>query len=136
MKNSIDNVKKSYGRCLNTEDFIGQFYEVFLKSHPSVPEFFKDVDMANQKKLLRFGINYLILFANGDMAGKSAINRIASTHSKANMAIPPYLYQYWRTSLLKVIEKADYAFTPEIESDWNLVLEKGISYIIAHHDKV
>ena len=129
MKKNVENVKKSYGRCLNAGDFVGRFYEIFLQSHPDVAPKFKNTDMPNQKKLLRFGINYLIMFANKDMAGESAINRIASTHAKDQINIPPYLYSYWRASLLKTIREFDYAYSETIGKDWKTVLDLGIAQI-------
>jgi len=125
----IETVKQSHGHCLMKGDFVGRFYEIFLASHQDIPKLFAKTDMVEQKKLLRHGINCIILYAQESITGKSCLGRIRKTHSKDKMDIKPFYYQFWFDSLIKTISEFDHKFNDEVESAWKEVIQYGIQYI-------
>ena len=131
----IDVVKKSFDRCSNKNDIIGEFYNVFLDSHPDIKPRFANTNFVEQKKLLLQGLDLTIMFATDEPVGKIGINRIKKSHRKAELDIPPELYPYWKESFLHVISELDPEFSPELRQQWDLVLQKSIDYIISgYHD--
>lgn len=133
-KIETDLVSRSFGRCLAFDNVLfDRFYTYFFQSNPRIPEMFRNTEMSNQKKLLRAGINYSIMYCTdaGAMSGKMALSRIKDTHSQARMNIPPDLYSFWIESLIKALEVTDPKFTPEIKQAWVNVLNKSVDFIKA-----
>ncbi len=133
MKNAIPIVKESYTRCI-PKDVIGRFYDIFLKSNQSIAPMFAKTDFTVQKDLLRHGIHLAIMFANGEYLGKSGIERIRKSHSKAGMNVNPNLYRYWKASFLQAISETDSEFSEQIRKAWDSVLQQTIDYIIEGYD--
>ncbi|MTI39215.1 globin domain-containing protein [Fulvivirga lutimaris] len=127
--NQVEIVQKSYGRCLSTGDVLQTFYDYFLSSSPAVKEKFKNTDFDNQKKLLKHGVNLMIMFASDTFAGKSGLKRLQHSHNRHNLNIDPKYYDLWMTCLLKAVEKHDYKVDPEVMTSWEYVLGKGIKFI-------
>ena len=125
---NIENVKNSYGRCLGSPDFFDRFYDVFLKSNPKIPVLFSKTDFTEQKKLIRHGINLIIMYADGNIVGMSGLKRINETHN-GSLNIDHSLYAYWKESLMQVIREYDERFDFRLENEWSEVLDKGISFI-------
>lgn len=128
-------VKRSYGKCLATGDVIGEFYEEMFKQYPEIQAHFKHTDFTEQKKLLRHGINLLIMFAQGLYAGEKGIERIRDTHKKTEMNIDPKHYTNWKKCLLTTVSKYDNSFNVQTEMAWDRVLQFGIDYIVAGYNK-
>lgn len=129
-----DIVSRSFGRCLAFENLLfDRFYDNLLASDPRIPPMFKNTEMQNQKKLLRAGINYAIMYCthSGKLAGEIALGRIRKSHAQTRLNIPPELYPLWINSLIKAVESTDPKFTPEIKSAWVNVLNTSINYIKA-----
>ena len=131
MKDAVLRVRKSYGRCLAQGDVIGRFYAVFLDADPAIRAKFAHTDLEQQKRLLRLGVTYLIMYANGDYAGQSSLNHIRDTHGQHFLNIKPDLYEIWQASLLKTVAEFDPEFSADLERDWKTVLAPGIAYITA-----
>ncbi len=127
----ISTVQESYARCTLKRGFIDRFYEVFLASHPSLAPRFANTDMADQKGLLRKGISMMLLFSQGNAMATNALNRIGETHSQRGMDIPPNMYTFWKNSLMQVVHEYDPKLTPEIDAQWNKILEYGIQHIVS-----
>ena len=134
MKNQIEIVKQSYGRCLMAEDFIGRFYDIFLISNTSIKPLFANTNFEEQKKRLRHGINCIIMFAADNVTGQSCLTRLRRTHNKENLNISPKLYPYWKESLLKTIEELDREVKEEVLEAWGNIIDIGINYISAGYD--
>lgn len=128
---NIDVVQKSYGRCLSSGDMLQTFYDYFLSSSPVVAEKFKNTDFDNQKKLLKHGINLMIMFAAGTFAGNSGLKRLQHSHSRHNLDIKPEFYGLWKQCLIRAVQKHDYKVDSEITKAWDEVLGKGIKFITA-----
>ena len=129
--NMVEVVQKSYGRCLSTGDMLQTFYDYFLSSSPVVAEKFRNTDFDNQKKLLKHGINLMIMFAAETFAGNSGLKRLQQSHSRGNLNIRPELYDLWKKCLMRAVEKHDYKANTEVMNAWDYVLGKGIKFITA-----
>ncbi|QSE96339.1 globin [Fulvivirga lutea] len=129
IQDKISIVQNSYGRCLASGDVLDTFYQEFLGSSPEIKERFKNTDFEKQKKLLKHGINLMIMFAAENLAGKSGLKRIRESHDSKHLNINPKLYDLWKFCLLQAIKSHDYKYNNLVESSWNNVLDKGIRYI-------
>lgn len=128
---NIGLVQNSYGRCLSNGDMLETFYQEFLASSGEVAKRFKHTDFEQQHKLLRHGINLMIMYAAGNIAGQSGLKRIKESHSRARLNIEPRFYSMWKRALLSAIGKHDKKFDRETREAWNDVLNKGIDFVTA-----
>ncbi len=122
-------VKNSYGRCLTDGNMIETFYEKFLASSPEVAEKFRNTDFSEQNKLLKHGLNLMIMHYSGSVAGQSGLKRIKDTHSRVKLNIEPRFYHLWKTALLHTIPLYDKQYDESVREAWNEVLESGIEFI-------
>lgn len=127
----ITVVQNSYGRSLANGDMLDTFYKKFLSSHSDIEERFKNTDFEQQKKLLRHGINLMIMHAAGNVAGKSGLNRIRESHSRGKMNIQPKYYSHWKKALIDAISQHDRKFDDTVRKAWEKVLDNGIAFISA-----
>lgn len=127
MQNKIDLISASYGRCILSEGFFEDFYETFQKSDPRIKAYFTDTDMSQQRRLLRHGISYMIMYAEENRTGELKVEKLGDSHSETQMNIKPELYDFWIQSLVETIRKHDSKSTPELESDWKQILNLGVN---------
>ena len=132
---NIELVKKSFDRCAAKGDIIGDFYDIFLESHPDISPQFANTNFVQQKKLLLQGLDLTIMFATDEPVGKIGINRIKKSHCKTALNITPELYPYWKQSLLRAISELDPEFSDKLKEQWDLVLQKSIDYIISGYEE-
>ena len=129
-KEQIRKVKRSYSRCfIGEKNLIDRFYDIFLVSHPDIPEMFKYTDFNQQKLLLRQGINCMIMYAEGVFAGDFCLEEIKVSHNRKHYNINPSYYPYWKQSLLKALKEYDPEFNSELEALWSESLDKGINFM-------
>lgn len=128
-KEKITLVQNSYGRCLSSGKLLETFYSNFLSSGMEVADKFQNTYFAQQHKLLRHGINLIIMYAAGNVAGQSGLQRIRESHSRGRMNIEPRFYGLWKAALLKAIAVHDRNYDKNIERAWTEVLDRGITFI-------
>ena len=125
--------KDSFGRCVAKPKFIDRFYEIFLASSPEIKPRFEHTDFAKQKELLQRGLTMLVMFSDGSETAKMTLDRIGDSHNRKGINIPPALYRFWMDSLIKTVSEFDPKFSPEVESAWRRVIQKGVDYIVAKY---
>lgn len=125
----ITLVQNSYGRCLSSGKLLETFYENFLSGSKDVADKFRNTDFEQQRKLLRHGINLMIMYAAGNIAGQTGLKRIKESHSRGRMNIEPRFYVLWRAALMKAIATHDRDFNNDVKAAWEEVLDKGIAFI-------
>ncbi len=135
MTSDVTAVQQSYGRSQIKSGLMDRFYDIFLASHPDIGPRFEGTNMAQQKGLLRQGLNLAIMFASDNPVGQGGIARIRASHSKTKLNIPPTLYRYWLDSFVKAVSEFDPQFTAELERQWRAVLQKSIDFISEGYDK-
>lgn len=122
---NFDDLQASYGRCLRDKQFIHRFYDVFLDSHPTIREMFKETDFRMQRLALRRGISVAISFAAGSTLVSRTFDQMADVHSsKGRVPVDPDLYRYWIDSLLTVVTEVDKEMTPKLEQRWRMAMHK------------
>jgi len=125
----IQHVQTSYGRALWDLDFLDNFYEIFLDSHPEIRPRFANTDFVKQKDLLRHGLMSVLMFAEGQPSARSCLERIRDTHSRKKMGISPDLYAHWTDSLIKAVAKSDPKFDQTLEASWRKVIAPAVEFI-------
>lgn len=125
----IQRVQASYGRALWDLDFLDNFYEIFLGSHPEIKPKFANTDFIKQKDLLRHGLMSVLMFAEGQQSARSCLERIRDSHSRGKMGINPDLYPHWIESLMRAVAKSDPKFNQTLEANWRKVIAPAIEFI-------
>ena len=92
---------------------------------------FARVDMQKQNDLIREGIKDLIAYADGDSQAETEFQRLAKSHSRSGLAIPPEYYPQWLGSLMETIREHDPAANDETEAAWRQILDGGIALMVA-----
>jgi len=129
--NDILEVNASYGRCCLSPDFFDVFYTRFIHCSPVIVAKFKNTDLTKQKKLLKTGLTFLLLFVQGDEYGRIQMQRIAEIHSRKKHDVSPTLYPLWKISLLETIKEFDKKhMTSELEQHWEACIQAGVDFII------
>lgn len=131
MQESLAAVRQSFGRALTKRSFMPRFYEIFTKSHPSIPAMFKNTDFEQQNELLSQSINMAILFVQNNIIAKNALTRIRQSHDHEHLKIKPDLYPLWINSLIAALKEFDPEFNPPLEKQWREVLAPAIDHIKA-----
>jgi hypothetical protein len=75
-------VQRSYGACCLSPQFFNDFYDAFLASSGVIAGKFANTDMAKQKRLLRDGISFMIMYNNGSAVGKMKVNQLGESHAQ------------------------------------------------------
>lgn len=128
------DVQNSYGRCLQSGQFISRFYEIFMDSHPDIRPVFTQTDMGRQRHALRRGISNAILYGGGNSLVQRVIEATAALHSRQGRApIAPHLYRYWLDSLLQAVREHDPQVTPELEGRWRSSITPAIELFIQRY---
>ncbi len=122
-----DRVFQSYGRCCQHEAFFETFYRIFLDKSDEVRAMFEHTDMAEQRRLLRAGISWLIMYARGGSDVK--LRSLGESHGRNGYNVDPSLYGYWVDALLEAVEQYDPQFNSELGLEWREVLRPGIEVI-------
>jgi len=131
LEEKIAIVTGSFGQVSITPEFYNTFYEIFINSSPKIKPLFANTDLEKQKKLLKKGISYMILFAKDTPAGQQALKTIAEIHDRNHKNIEPSLYPFWIDSLCKALKKHDPAYDDSVEQAWRGVMDSGIKYFIS-----
>lgn len=128
------DVQNSYGRCLQSGQFIQRFYEIFMDSHPDVRPAFAQTDMGRQRHALRRGISNAILYGGGSPLVQRLIEATAELHSRHGRApIAPSLYRYWLDSLIQTVREHDPMATPQLEQRWRDAISPTIELFIQRY---
>ena len=125
-------VIESYHRA-EVNNFVDKFYEEFLKSDPRIAPIFKKTDFKEQKRLLVQGVFNLLEYAKGSAIGRMSVNRLAETHGRKKLNIPPELYKLWVNSLMVALAERDPKFTPQLDMKWRQAIQKGIDLMISQY---
>lgn len=129
MNDVIETVRQSLGRVLINGQLLERFYQIFVRSHPSIAPMFANTDMAKQKELLKHGLLQGVLCVGGSPMGKHTLDKLQKSHGAAAMNVPVHLYPYWKRSLLRAVSETDKEFTPEIGKAWAAVAQRIVVHV-------
>jgi len=122
----------SFERCMDNDQFLDLFYNIFLASSAEVREKFKDTNMKRQTHMMIISLCRMMSSYNRP----EALKKIAISHSAANLDIAPHLYDIWLHALISAAEQVDPEFNLLAKSGWKKVMQQGINYIRGHYDKI
>ncbi len=125
----VEKIKLSYARCLEHKDFFEKFYKNFFNVDSRVPGYFQKTNFEQQRKALRYGVEYLIMYAEGSRIGETKIEELGLKHDRRHLNIPVDLYDKWMQALLTTIKQHDSSFNDELEKLWPYVLSFAIAQI-------
>jgi hemoglobin-like flavoprotein len=124
----------SLTRCYADPRFLERFYELFLEASPEAREKFAHTDMAQQRRMLKASLVLMMLGAGGKQEGAAHMERIAGVHGKAELDIPPALYDVWMDCLIKAVGEFDPQSDEALLQTWRRVLASGIAFMKSRYD--
>ncbi|UXP33190.1 globin [Reichenbachiella agarivorans] len=133
MESAMKSLQLSYGRCASSPLFFKDFYDNFFNSSPLIKQKFIDTDMDAQRGLLRHGLSHLIMYAGGSHAAEMKVDRLAHSHSKTQLDIQPWMYDYWIKALMTTVKMHDRKFDESLSAIWEGALKMGIEKMIKAH---
>ncbi len=102
------------------------FYRTLLGADPRIKVMFENTNFERQRDLFLHGLLVLIEYANGQVLGEVAIERLGELHSRRKMNVPPDLYPIWVNCLVETLARLDPQFSPTLDRQWRETLQKGI----------
>ncbi|MBA3980600.1 MAG: globin [Alcanivorax sp.] len=122
-----DAVFQSYGRCCRTDAFFADFYDLFMSKSETIRAVFQNTDMPEQRRLLRAGVMWLIMYARGASGGK--LRDLGRTHNRDGYNINPAWYGQWLDALVEAVARHDKQYSDELGAQWRRVLTPGVDLI-------
>lgn len=98
---SVEKVKLSYSRCLAHEDFFEKFYNRFFNVDSRVPGYFQKTNFVQQRRALRYGIEYMIMYVEGSRIAETKIEELGVKHDRRHLNILTDLYEKWMDALIR-----------------------------------
>ncbi len=114
----------SYGRCCNHEVFFEDFYKTLMDKSEDVRAMFANTDMVEQRRLVRAGLMWLIMYAQGSEGSK--IDNLARTHDRHHMNVHPDYYRFWVDALMETVAKYDPKYDSTLDNAWRETVKPGI----------
>jgi len=123
---------ESYARVVThpvtDKDFFLVFYHNFISASPEASKLLENTDLTKQAQMFKKSFYSLLVFYASN-AADDYLERIAYSHSRAKMTIPPHLYDIWLETLIETVKMCDPKCCPNVELAWRLVLVGGITYM-------
>ena len=133
LPSDLDDVTRSYHRCLSSKDFLDTFYDRFLAKSVEVAEKFRGTDFTRQKMMLRESLLMMVMFSRDPAALEDEMTQLAQRHDRNHVDIPAHLYTLWLDSLCEAIERHDPEYSPEIALKWRAAMQPGIEFLISKY---
>ena len=118
-------VRASYNRCRERQDFLDQFYEIFIGSDVRVRDAFRDIDVSRQVRMLRGAFSILFDVELDSVEGRMVLHGMVQRHR----AFPPELYDRFKESLVATVRIQDAQFDQRIGEAWNRVLQSFVDHL-------
>lgn len=126
-------VLESYHRCEDSKAFFDTFYEIFFTKSPEIAPKFAETDMQMQKQIIGASLLWMLRLGRGDPIALEEVEKLGESHSRRGHNIPPHMYSMWLDALCAAVERHDPEYTPELESQWRVIMEEGIELIVAKY---
>lgn len=121
----------SVKRCLESPEFLLDFYGFFMDASEEVRRKFANTDFKKQTRVLADSFWAMSVAAQGPRtsAAWGDLPRLAARHSRKDLDIPPHLYDTWLDCLIQAVRKHDNLFSTEVEAAWRSNLAPSIEYM-------
>lgn len=120
----------SFERCVQNEQFLKVFYEIFLGSAEDIPAFFMNTDFARQRRILKSSLYEMITVSAKRTADPSVLSVLTQRHRE--LKIQPHHYDLWLQSFISAVAECDPHFNSEIAQVWHAAFHAGINYMKAN----
>ena len=125
-------VRPSFARCGEAgEEFFDDFYATLSERAPGIGAMFADVDMQQQNRLIRRGVEHLIEYAAGSEESAEALRQVGQSHGGQGLKVAPELYPLWLDTLMETVRQHDPEANDHVESAWRVVARGGLDLIIS-----
>jgi hypothetical protein len=129
----VSAVQESLARCTVRGGFAARFLKRLGEGHAPLMRALAAGDPAEQRRVLRRGLQMMILYAQGAPMAVTALDRIAAAAEASAIAVHPDLQPLWADSLVATVREFDPAFTPGLEKRWREVMGAALTYLAARH---
>ena len=124
----IELFNDSLERCSGSPDFLRRFYALFLASSDTVASKFEHTDLRRQARMLKTSL-YVMMLTGAGSERTVHLERLARLHGRAELDIPPELYDLWLDRLVQAVAEFDPLFDTETATAWRRVLQPGIEFM-------
>ena len=94
---------------------------------------FASVDMQQQNRLIRRGVEHLIEYAAGSEKSAGALQQVGESHGGQGFKVAPELYPLWLDTLMETVRQHDPESNDDVESAWRVVARGGLDLIISKY---
>jgi hemoglobin-like flavoprotein len=119
----------SFERCIQNDQFIKAFYEIFLDSSVEIPTFFVGTNFAKQRRVLKASLYEMIAASARRTIDLSALSALTQRHRE--LKVQPHHYELWLDSLISAVAKCDPYFNPKVAQVWRDAFQAGIDFMKA-----
>ena len=134
-EDTLDTFNDSLERCQTNPCFLTEFYKKFVVSNPEVQKKFERTNMHQQKMMLHASLYMIMLSTRDNEAAGVYMERVAKRHSRAELDIPPELYDLWLETLIKTVSEIDSIYSDKVEQAWRKVMSHGIAFMKSRYDQ-
>lgn len=117
----------SFERCLKSERFIQNFYDIFLNASEEIPAFFAHTNFAKQRRILRSSLYDMVSASARHAVDLSILSKLTERHRE--LKVEAQHYNLWLQSLIAAVAISDPFFTSETERVWREAFQAGIDYM-------
>ena len=128
---SYERVKTT---TVNGKSFFDAFYGNFLALSPEATEYFKNVDMKKQIRMMEKSFYSLFIFYATQNAN-DYLEATAKQHSNSDLGISLNLFDTWMDAIINTVKEFDPRYTNEIGLSWRIVLAPGMTYMKYRYDE-
>jgi len=133
----VSAVQESLARCTVRGGFAARFLALLGEGHPALARTIATGDPREQRRVLRRGLQMMILYAQGAPMAATLLERSLDDGSAGGMgnavAVHPDLHPFWVDTLLRVVREFDPGFSPGLEKRWREVLGAALTHLAARH---
>ena len=129
---ALEAFHHSLERILSCNDFLDHFYDSFIGGSTEVKAFFKNTDMAHQKRKLATTLRLITMAADDSPGADIYLEYLGRYHH--DIHVPERLYQVWREALIGSARKCDPEFSDELETTWRACIDVGIENMLKAYE--
>ena len=130
---ALDIYHQSLERVLACDEFLDRFYASFIGDSEEVQAFFKNTEMAHQKRKLATTLRLITMAADDSPGADIYLEYLGRYHR--DIHIPRHLYQEWLEALLASAGNCDPQFNTEVEQAWRNCINIGIENMLKAYDE-
>ena len=129
-EDQVKAARDSLSRCLENENFLDRFYELFMGASSDVAEKFAKTDFEKQKQVLKDSLFLMMVTAGTDKGfGHDQLQKLGKRHSRNELDIKPEHYEIWVDTLMQTVKECDPSYSEALDASWRSALTPGIEFL-------